>query len=93
MRNTITALVLGIALGSTALVTGCGDKKKEATCEQVSEHFVEIAPPNMKKMLGNKDEMIKNCEKRTSAAERKCIMAAKDFKGAMACRKGAKKKG
>lgn len=95
MRNTITAVLFGIALCTFAFTSvGCGkDKKKEISCEQVTDHFVKLAPDNMKKYFENKDELIKNCKDKTSAEERKCIMGSKDFKAAMSCRKKPTKKG
>jgi hypothetical protein len=86
MRNNIITVVIGSVI--TALGVGCGGGgSSDATCEEVSEHYAEVAPANMKKLFQDKKLIIKACQEEMSVAARNCVMTSDDFKAANECQK------
>lgn len=85
MRSIITTLALTFTLGLFG--AGCGSDSSGASCEKVTDHFLSVAPPELKGQLGDKKAMIEQCEQKMSPEERKCALAAKDMESIMKCRK------
>ena len=64
---------------------------KGPSCPQVVDHMLEVTkqqlPGHDSQALGDRKQMIDECEKRKlSPAMRKCLMAAKTFAGLAECR-------
>lgn len=91
MRTIIIALTFTITIGLFGLfgMTGCGSDGG-SQCEKVTDHFLSIAPTEIKDQLGDKKSMIERCEKEMSAEERTCALAAKDMASVMQCREAKK---
>ncbi|HUH04206.1 MAG TPA: hypothetical protein VML75_19545 [Kofleriaceae bacterium] len=86
MRTIISTLALTLTLTLGLFGAGCGGDGG-TSCERVTDHFLSVAPPELKDQLGDKKSMIEQCEKKMSVEERKCALAAKDFGAIMQCRK------
>ena len=68
---------------SAVLATGCS--KKAATCEDVYDHTISLAPDELKsKMESNKDNAIAKCEKMSPEA-RTCALDASSMEDLMKC--------
>lgn len=66
-----------------ALATGCS--KKTASCEEIFEHTMSLAPAELKEMLANtKDKAIQECGKLSDEAKR-CAMDAKSMADLQKC--------
>jgi len=76
-----------------AIVAGCSKPEKVPSCAEVTDHVLAIvqqAYPGHGDMggMGNRTHEIEACEARkVPAAERRCILAAKDMNGIATCRK------
>jgi len=80
--------IIGVAcIGASLAVwgaTGCG--KKDASCDKVFEHTMELAPKEMRDlMLSGKDGAMAKCEKLT-VEQRECIMDADNLLDLAACK-------
>ena len=65
-------------------------KDKGPSCEQVTDHLLEIMKSSMAghegMPMGNRKQMIESCEKRDPAkAARECLMAARDMTAMANC--------
>lgn len=85
MRTIIIALTFTFTIGLFG-TTGCGSDGG-SQCEKVTDHFLSIAPPEIKDQLGDKKKMIERCEKEMSPEERTCALGATDMATLMQCRK------
>jgi hypothetical protein len=85
MRSIITTLALTTSLLLVG-ATGCGSDSG-SSCDKVADHFVSVAPAELKEQLGDKKALIEQCEKKMSPEERTCALAAKDMESIMKCRK------
>ncbi len=74
-------LFLSFALATTIL-TGAACGKDGSSCDKVADHFNDIAPDALK---GHKKELVEKCEKKMTADDRKCALAAKDMNDMQAC--------
>jgi hypothetical protein len=76
-------VVIGFAAG------GCSKADRGPTCEQVTDHLLELmkAPAGHEGMnLGNRKQMLESCEKKDPSKEtRLCLMAAKDMTAMANC--------
>lgn len=79
--NAITASVLALSL---VTATGCGGDDG-ATCDKVVDHTLSIMPEEFKSQMGDKKELIAQCEKKTTPEGRECALKAKSMEDLMKC--------
>lgn len=91
MRWSLCSPIVALAV---ALAAGCGKREQEKvpSCAELTEHLYEVTriayPGHGDMEMGNRKAEIEACEQRNlPAAERRCMMAAKDLAGVAACRK------
>jgi len=83
MRATLFALL--------AVVAACKKADPPPACPQVVDHMLEVMKTGLtghgNLELGNRKQMIDQCEQRKlSATERRCMLAAKDLPALASCR-------
>ncbi len=87
MRNLVSSLVLALAL-TAATLTGCSSK--DASCDKVVDHTLELMPKEMAAAVGsNRDAMVKQCKDKLSKAERNCAASAKSMEDLQKCKRGS----
>ncbi len=88
MRSTLFALIL---LATAACSKKAADKADTGpSCDQVTDRVLEIMKSGLtghgNVEMGNKKQMVEQCEARNmSATQRKCMVAAKDVTALAAC--------
>lgn len=89
MKTTLIGMAF---LGASLAVwggSGCG--KKEASCDAVFEHVLELAPEltqDMRNVItSGRAEAIAKCEKDLSVDQRKCILDATDLVQVADCKR------
>lgn len=88
MRNVMKLLVGGVALAGIVLSSGC-----KSDCEKAVDHMISLMEkdPAMKAaaegMKKEKAKGVEECKKEAKPEVLKCMLAAKDIAGAMACDK------
>lgn len=78
------------------VVAGCKKEPPPPTCEQISDHMLEVTklamPGHDPSYLGDRKAMVAQCEKRNLSREvRNCLMKATTLEGLGACQAGSKK--
>jgi hypothetical protein len=78
-----------------ALVAACKKQDRGPACQQIVDHMLEVTkqqlPGHGDQPLGDRKQMIDECEKRELApAVRTCLVAAKSLAELAECRAGAK---
>jgi hypothetical protein len=83
-----------VLLLALLVASGCSKKKAEdngPACPEVVDHMVKVMREGLKGHesvnLGDRDQMIDQCEKRNmTAQERRCMLTAKDLGALASCR-------
>lgn len=82
-------LFLSFALATTILTGAACGGSDGPSCDKVADHFNDIAPDALK---GNKKAIVERCEKKMTADDRKCAVAAKNMNDLQACAAKSKAK-
>jgi len=83
MRKHITAILFGLSLSISAAACGGSD----ASCDKVVDHTLSLLPAEIKGQMGDKKDLVAQCEKQTTKEERKCALEAKSMEDLMKCKK------
>lgn len=89
IRNIATSILLATTIALSAGAAGCsgGD---DASCDKVVDHTLGLMPKELAAELGNKKDLVQQCEKKMSKEERKCALSAKSMDEMMKCRTSKK---
>ena len=82
----VASALFAMTLGLAATTTGCGGG--DASCDKVVDHTIGLMPKEIVDQLGDKKQLIEQCEKKMSKEERKCALSAKSMEDMMKCKKG-----
>jgi hypothetical protein len=95
MHGTSALPVRALALAMVIALGGCANKNADPgpACPAVVDHMLAVMKQGLTGHdavdLGNRKQMIEQCEARDmSAAERRCLVAAKDLSALAACAAG-----
>jgi len=89
IRTFVASVLFTLTCSLAAGAAGCGGGD-DASCDKVVDHTLTIMPKELAGQLGDKKDLVKQCEKKMSKEERKCALGAKSMEDMMKCR-GAKK--
>ncbi len=86
IHNLVVSMTFALTCTFAAGSLGCGGSD-DASCDKVVDHTLEIMPKEIAGQLGDKKDLVKQCETKMSAEERKCALGAKSMEDMMKCRK------
>lgn len=89
IRTLLVSVSFALTCTLAAGATGCGGGD-DASCGKVVDHTLKLMPKELAGQLGDKKDLVKQCEKKMSKEERTCALAAKSMEDMMKCRSGKK---